>query len=159
MIRRKNGAGRSTDVSTEENKRISWRLQEEVFGQGKLESVDELLAPDYVSHAPGDPELSRGPEDIKEIVRAYHSAFPDINFSVEKQVAEGDMVVTRWIARGTHRGEFMGVPPSGRRIEVSGMSMDRISQGKIVENWNNWEALEMMRQIGAIPDAEHTQGV
>jgi steroid delta-isomerase-like uncharacterized protein len=120
--------------------------------------VDELLAPDYVSHAPGDPELSRGPEDIKQIVRAYRSAFPYINFTVEKQVAEGDMVVTRWIARGTHRGEFMGVPPSGRRIEVSGMSMDRISGGRIVENWNNWEALEMMRQIGAIPDAEHTQG-
>ena len=120
-------------MSTEENKEISWRLQEEVFGQGKLESVDELLAPDYVSHAPGDPELSRGPEDIKQIVRAYHSAFLDINFAVEKQVAEGDMVVTRWIARGTHRGEFMGVPPSGRRIEVSGMSMDRISGGRIVE--------------------------
>jgi steroid delta-isomerase-like uncharacterized protein len=158
-IRRKGVSGRSTDVSTEENKRISWRLQEEVFGQGNLKLVDELLAADYISHAPGDPELSRGPEDIKEVVRAYHSAFPDINFAVEKQVAEGDMVVTRWIARGTHRGEFMGVPPSGRRIEVSGMSMDRISGGKIVENWNNWEALEMMRQIGAIPDAEHTQGV
>jgi steroid delta-isomerase-like uncharacterized protein len=114
-------------MSTEENKRISWRLQEEVFGQGKLELVDELLAPDYVSHAPGDPVLSRGPEDIKEVVRSYHSAFPDINFAVEQQVAEGDMVVTRWTARGTHRGKFMGVPPSGRRIEVSGMSMDRIS--------------------------------
>src|SRR5918993_4810012 len=101
MIRRRSGSGRSTVVSTEENQEISWRLQEEVFGQGKLESVNELVAPDYVSHAPGDPELSRGPEDIKQIVRAYHSAFPDINFTVEKQVAEGDMVVTRWIARGT----------------------------------------------------------
>jgi steroid delta-isomerase-like uncharacterized protein len=158
MIRRMSESGRGTDMSTEENKKISWRLQEEVFGQGKLESVDELLAPDYISHAPGDPELSRGPEVIKQIVRAYHSAFPDINFAVEKQVAEGDMVVTRWIARGTHRGEFMGVPPSSRRIEVSGMSMDRISGGRIVENWNNWEALEMMRQIGAIPDSTHTQG-
>jgi steroid delta-isomerase-like uncharacterized protein len=145
MIRRISGSVRSTDVPTEANKRISWRLQEEVFGQGKLESVDELLAPNYVSHAPGDPELSRRPEDIKETVRAYHSAFPDIIFAVEKQVAEGDMVVTRWIARGTHRGEFMGLPPSGRRIEVSGMSMDRISGGRIVEIWNNWEALEMMR--------------
>src|SRR5918911_2841632 len=104
LMRRGSESGRGTDMSTEENKRISWRLQEEVFGQGKLESVDELLAPDYVSHAPGDPELSRGPEDIKEIVRAYHSAFPDINFAVEQQVAEGDMVVTRWISRGTHRG-------------------------------------------------------
>ncbi len=158
MIRRRSESGRGTDMSTEENKKISWRLQEEVFGQGKLKSVDELLAPDYVSYAPGDPEISRGPEDIKQIVRAYHSAFPDINFAVEQQVAEGDMVVTRWIARGTHRGEFLGVPPSGRRIEVSGMSMDRISGGRIVENWNNWEALEMMRQIGAIPDSAHTQG-
>jgi steroid delta-isomerase-like uncharacterized protein len=158
MIPRRTESGRGTDLTTEENKKISWRLQEEVFGQGKLESVDELLAPDYVSHAPGEPELSRGPEDIKEVVRGYHSAFPDINFAVEKQVAEGDMVVTRWIARGTHRGEFMGFPPSGRRIAVSGMSMDRISGGRIVENWNNWEALEMMRQIGAIPDSEHTQG-
>jgi predicted SnoaL-like aldol condensation-catalyzing enzyme len=111
----------------EENKKISRRLQEEVFGQGKLELVDELLAPDYVSHAPGDPELSRGPQDIKELVRAYHSAFPDIDFAVEKQVAEGDTVVSRWTARGTHRGEFMGVAPSGRMMEVSGMSMDRIS--------------------------------
>jgi steroid delta-isomerase-like uncharacterized protein len=156
--RRSSESGRSTDVSTEENKIVSWRLQEEVFGQGKLELVDELLAPDYLSHAPGDPELNRGRENIKEIVRAYHSAFPDIDFAVEQQVAEVDMVVTRWIARGTHRGEFMGIPPSGRRIAVSGMSMDRISGGRIVENWNNWEALEMMRQIGAIPESEHTQG-
>ena len=145
-------------MSTEENKRISWRLQEDVFGQGKPEMVEELLAPDYVSHAPGDPELGREPEAIKDIVRAYHSAFPDITFTVEKQVAEGDMVVTRWMARGTHLGEFMGVAPSGRRIEVSGMSMDRILGGRIVENWNNWEALELMRQIGAIPDSERTQG-
>jgi steroid delta-isomerase-like uncharacterized protein len=146
-------------MSAQENKIVSWRLQEEVFGQDKLALVDELLAPDYVSHAPGDPELSRGPEDIKEIVRAYHAAFPDLTFTVEKQVAEGDLVVTRWIARGTHQGEFMGVPPSGRRIEVSGMSMDRISGSRIVENWNNWEALEMMEQIGAIPESEHTQGI
>jgi steroid delta-isomerase-like uncharacterized protein len=146
-------------MSAQENKIVSWRLQEEVFGQDKLALVDELLAPDYVSHAPGDPELSRGPEDIKEIVRAYHAAFPDLAFTVEKQVAEGDLVVTRWIARGTHQGEFMGVPPSGRRIEVSGMSMDRISGSRIVEHWNNWEALEMMEQIGAIPESEHTQGI
>lgn len=146
-------------MSAEENKLISWRLQEEVFGGGKLELVDELLAPDYISHAPGDPELSRGPEDIREIVRAYHSAFPDIAFRVEKQVAEGDMVVTRWTARGTHRGEFMGVPPSGRRVRVSGMSMDRISGGRIVENWNYWEALEMMQQIGAVPESGQSRGI
>jgi predicted ester cyclase len=78
---------------------------------------------------------------------------------VEKQVAEADMVVTRWPARGTHRGELMGVAPSGKQIEVSGMSMDHISGGKIAENWVNWEALEMMQQIGAIPESEQTQGI
>src|SRR5215208_1641951 len=156
VTRRGSGSGRSRYMSAQENKIVSWRLQEEVFGQDKLALVDELLAPDYVSHAPGDPELSRGPEDIKEIVRAYHSAFPDLTYTVEKQVAEGDMVVTRWTARGTHRGELMGVAPSGKQIEVSGMSMDRISGGKIAENWVNWEALEMMQQIGAIPESEET---
>jgi predicted SnoaL-like aldol condensation-catalyzing enzyme len=89
-------------MPTEENKIVSWRLQEEVFGQGKLELVAELLASDYVSHAPGDPELSRGPEDIERIVRTYRSAFPDLTCTVEEQVTEGDMVVTRWTARGTH---------------------------------------------------------
>jgi len=123
-----------------------------------VELVDELLAPDYLSHAPGEPELKRGPEDIKEVVRAYHSAFPDLTYTVEKQVAEGDMVVTRWTARGTHQGELIGVPPSGRYIVVSGMSMDRISEGKIAENRTNWGALEMLQQIGAIPESEQTQG-
>lgn len=78
---------------------------------------------------------------------------------MEKQVAEADMVVTRWTARGTHRSELMGVAPSGKQIEVSGMSMDRISGGKIAENWVNWEALEMMQQIGAIPESEQIQGI
>jgi len=146
-------------MPTEENKIVSWRLQEEVFGQGKLELVDELLASDYVSHAPGDPELSRGPEDIKRIVRTYRWAFPDLTYTVEKQVAEGDMVVTRWTARGTHQGEFMGIPPSGNTIEVSGMSMDRFSAGKIAEDWTNWDALEMMQQLGAVPKSGPTQSI
>ena len=114
-------------MTAEENKTIARRLQEEVFGQGNLQVVDELLASDYVSHAPGDPEQRRGVEDIKHIVRTYRSAIPDLTYTVEEQVAEGDMVVTRWTARGTHQGEFMGIAPSGNRIEVSGMSMDRIS--------------------------------
>ncbi len=146
-------------MSTEENKAISRRLQEEVLGQGKVELVDELLAPDYVSHAPGSPEQTRGAEDIKHIVQTYRSAFPDLTYTVEEQVAEGDMVVTRWTARGTHQGEFMGIAASGNSIEVSGMSMDRISGGKIAEDWVNWDALEMLQQIGAIPQSGPTQGI
>ena len=117
-------------MTAEENKTIARRLQEEVFGQGNLELVDELVASDYVSHAPGDPEQRRGMEDIKHIVRTYRSAFPDLTYTVEEQVAEGDMVVRRWTARGTHEGELMGTAPSGNAIEVSGMSMDRISGGQ-----------------------------
>ena len=83
----------------------------------QTELVDELLASNYVSHAPGEPSLSRGGEDIKRIVRTYRSAFPDPVYTVEKRVTEGDMVVTRWTARGTHQGEFMGIPPSGNSIE------------------------------------------
>ena len=146
-------------MTAEENKTIARRLQEEVFGQGNLQVVDELLASDYLSHAPGDPEQSRGVEDIKHIVRTYRSAFPDLTYTVEEQVAEGDMVVTRWTARGTHQGEFMDIAPSGNRIEVSGMSMDRISGGKIVEDWVNWDALEMMQQMGAISQSGLTQGI
>ena len=146
-------------MSAKENKTIFRRLQEEVLGQGNLELVDELLAPDYVSHAPGDSEQTRGAEDIKHIVRTYRAAFPDLTYTVEEQVAEGDMVVTRWTAHGTHQGEFMGIAPSGNSIEVSGMSMDRISGGKIAEDWVNWDALEMMQQIGAIPQTGPTQGI
>jgi predicted ester cyclase len=103
--------------------------------------------------------LRRRPEDIKEIVRAYHSAYPDLTHTMEKQVAEGDMVVTRWTTHGTHQGGVMGISPSGKQIEVSGMSMDRISGGKITENWVNWDTLEMLQQIGVIPESEQTQGI
>jgi predicted SnoaL-like aldol condensation-catalyzing enzyme len=102
MTHRRSGSGRSRRLPAQENKPVSWRLLEEVFGKGKLELVAELLASDYVSHAPGDPELARGPEDIERIVRTYRSAFPDLTYTVEEQVTEGDMVVTRWTARGTH---------------------------------------------------------
>jgi len=146
-------------MSAEENKIISWSLQEEVFGQGKLGLVDELLAPDYVSHAPGDPELRRGPEDIKEIVRAHHSAFPDITYTVEKQVAEGDEVVTRWTARGTH-GRAHGHPPFRQtdRSEWYGHGSHLWGQDR-GELGLNWEAQEMMQDIGAIHEAEQSRGI
>jgi predicted ester cyclase len=98
-------------------------------------------------------------EGIKQIVQTYLSAFPDLAYTVEEQVAEGDMVVTRWRARGTHQGEFMGVAPSGNTIEVSGMSMYRIAGGEIAEDWVNWDALEMMHQVGAVPQSGPIQGI
>ena len=82
----------------------------------------------------------------------YRTAFPDLQITVEDQVAEGDKVVTRWTARGTHRGELLGVTPSGNRVEISGISIDRFSGSKFVESWSNYDALGTMQQIGAIPE-------
>ncbi len=82
----------------------------------------------------------------------YTSAFPDAEITIEDQLAEGDMVATRWTGRGTHQGELMGVQPSGNRVEVMGNSISRIEDGKIVEEWNIYDALGMMQAIGAVPE-------
>jgi predicted ester cyclase len=143
---------------SEENKAIARRVLEAVFsGQGNLDVADELFAPNYVGHDPASPGDIRGPEGAKEFAGMYRSAFPDVQMSVEDQVAEGEKVVTRWIASGTHLGEIMGIAPSGNRVTVTGTSIERIVDGKIVETWDNYDALGMMQQIGAIPSPEHQQ--
>jgi steroid delta-isomerase-like uncharacterized protein len=143
---------------SEENKAIARRALEEVFsGQGDLDVADELFAPNYVGHDPASPEDIRGPEGVKEFASMYRNAFPDVLMSVEDQVAEGDKVVTRWIASGTHQGDMMGIAPTGNRVTVAGTSIERIVNGKIEETWDNYDALGMMEQIGAIPSPEEAQ--
>jgi steroid delta-isomerase-like uncharacterized protein len=143
---------------SEENKAIARRVLEEVFSaQGNLDVADELFAPNYVGHDPVSPEDIRGPEGVKELASMYRNAFPDVQQSVEDQVAEGDKVVTRWIASGTHQGELMGIAPSGNRATVTGISIERIVDGKIVESWDKYDALGMMQQIGAIPSPDQQQ--
>jgi steroid delta-isomerase-like uncharacterized protein len=87
----------------------------------------------------------------------YRNAFPDVQLSIEDQVAEGDKVVTRWIGRGTHQGELMGVAPTGNQVRVDGMTISRIEDGKIIEEWEIYDALGMMQQLGAIPSTEEGQ--
>ena len=145
-------------MSTEENKALLRRSVEEVFSaQGDIDVADEIFAPDYIGHNPTDPQDVRGPEGAKELASIYRSAFPDVRLSIEEQVAEEDRVVTRWIASGTHQGELMGIAPSGNRVTVSGTSIERIVNGKIEETWDNYDALGMMQQIGAIPSPEEAQ--
>ena len=139
---------------SEENKAILRRVTDEVFTRGNLDVVDELLAPDYVLHDPGVPggEL-RGTESFKQQwVSMFRSAFPDLQLSVEDQVAEGDKVVTRYTGRGTHQGELMGIPPTNNEAVVSGIIISRVSDGRIEEEWNNFDALGMMQQLGVIPE-------
>ena len=143
---------------SEENKAIARRALEEIFSaQGDLDVADELIAPNYIGHDPVSPEDVHGPEGVKEFASMYRNAFPDVQMSVEDQIAEGDMVATRWIASGTHQGELMGIAPSGNRVTVSGTSIERIVNGKIEETWDNYDALGMMQQIGAIPSLEDAQ--
>ena len=137
-------------MSVEENKRIARRVFEEVWNQGKLNVADEVTDANYVSHGLGM-EIPPGPAGTRQFVTIYRTAYPDTHFVVEDQIAEGDRVVTRWTAQGTHRGELMGIPPTGKRVTVTGITIDRIVGGKIVETWNNFDALGQLQQLGVIP--------
>ena len=137
---------------SEENKALARRWFEDLFNTGDLAVADEITAQDSVIHDPTLGDLPRGPEGDKQVVNLYRSAFPDANITVEDQVAEGEEVVTRWTGRGTQQGELMGVAASGNRVEVSGIPIIRVSEGKIAETWTNFDALGLMRQIGAIPE-------
>jgi len=143
---------------SEENKALVRREIEEVFNaQGDLDVADEIFAPEYVSHDALGPEDARGPEGAKETARMFRDAFPDVQLSIEDQVAEGDKVVTRWIGSGIHQGELMRIAPTGNQVRVNGITISRIEDGKIAEEWENYDALSMMQQLGAIPSLEEAQ--
>ena len=139
-------------MSAEQNKTVARRFLVEVFGGGNLDLADELIAPNHVSSGPGTlPGLPSGPEGQRQLIGFYRSAFPDVQFTVEDQIAEGERVVTRWTAQGTHTGEFAGLPPTGRAATVTGVGIDRIVDGKIVESWGIFDQFGMLQQLGAIP--------
>ena len=119
---------------SEENKAVARREIEEIFAQGNLDAAEEIYAPDYVGHEPTSGDI-RGIEGAKQFAASYRQAFPDLQPTVEDQVAEGDKVVTRFSARGTHQGatEDFG-PPTGKRMEITGITIERFADGKIVED-------------------------
>jgi serine phosphatase RsbU (regulator of sigma subunit) len=130
----------------EENKSSFRRYLEEVFNQGNLEVADEIFD-HYVSHQPDGSTLERGPEDVKRFVGEFRSAFPDLRISADDQIADGDKVVTRVTLRGTHRGMFRGTAPTGRRVEINGITIFRFSsEGKVVESWDSYDQFRVMRQ-------------
>lgn len=139
-------------MSTEENKATSRRFYEELFNRGNLDAAEEIVASDFVLHDLNLPEEVREIEGLKQFVALYRTAFPDIAFTIEKQVAEGDMVGTRWTARGTHQGELMSIAPTENTVEVEAFTLHRFSEGKIAEDWAHYDALGMMRQLGVISD-------
>ncbi len=135
---------------SEENKAIAARGFE-VYSTGNYDILDEVMSPDYVGHDPALPEPMRGPEAVKAQAAGYRAAFSDLKLTVDQQIAEGEYVVTHWSARGTHDGELFGIPPSGKSVETTGISIARIVDGKVVEDRTEWNALGLMQQVGAVP--------
>ena len=142
-------------MSSETNKTVSRRFYEEVWNKGNLAVLNEIVANDHVNSGPGTlPGLPTGPEGAKQFVMIYRNAFPDTHFTIDEQIAEGDKVVTRWTAHGTHQGELLGIPATGKSSTVTGISIDRIVNGKIAESWGIFDQFGMMQQLGVIPMPE-----
>jgi steroid delta-isomerase-like uncharacterized protein len=136
-------------MSTETNKAIVRQWIDTAWNQGDLSQADALIDPTYVFHDPTAP--ASGPEGLKGVVTMYRAAYPDMHFTLEDLVAEGDKVVWRYTARGTHKGELMGIPPTGKQIEVTGIVISRFADDKWVEDWHNNDTLGMLQQLGVIP--------
>jgi steroid delta-isomerase-like uncharacterized protein len=139
-------------MTAEDNKAQARRLFEEGFSQGKVDVVDEVLDPNFVCYDPNSESGEvRGADTIKGEIEYFRNAVPDLTYTIEDQIAEDDKVVTRYTVSGTHQGEFFGVAPTDKPIRMTGMSIDRFEDGKMVEEWPEYDLLGVMRQLGAVP--------
>jgi steroid delta-isomerase-like uncharacterized protein len=135
----------------EENEALVRRYFEEIWNKGNLELIDELFTTNFVRHGPvGTEGEVRSLEGFKGLVSSYRSGLPDLQIPIEDLIAEGDRVVTRWTAYGTHQGELLGNAPTGNQATVTGILVDRVSGGKIEEEWVAYDTLHFMQQIGGV---------
>ncbi len=141
-------------MSTEENKTIVRRF-EELFNEKQVDRADEFVAPDYIDHG-ALPGQAPGLDGAKQKWAMYIAAIPDLRVPIEDMVAEGDKVVVRWTAEGTQRGELLGIPPTGKRLRFSGISIYRLAEGKVAEVWEQFDRLGLMQQLGVIPTPGQT---
>lgn len=132
----------------EKNKAVARRFLEELWNRSNFAVVDQLLARDYDGHSS---TVIRGPEGAVAFIPQVRTAFPDFRFEVLDQIAEGDKVATRWRLVGTHEGPFQGVPPSGRHVEMTGITIFRLADGRLIEGWTNEDVYGLLQQIGAVP--------
>jgi len=140
-------------VSAQQDKNIVFRQwYEELWNRWNVGAADELLTAEYVLHVSGNPTpINR--EGAKQVVRMFSSAFPDLEHTVDEMIAEGSAVAARWTVRGTHRGEFQGIAPTGKRVTVSGMTVHHMVEGKIRETWLTVDNLDLLQQLGAVPSS------
>lgn len=137
--------------TSEENKAAVWACFE-TGAEGSLEALDEILSAHFVLHDPSSPEDVRGIEGMRALIEMYRSGIPDLRITIEHQFSEGDYVATRWTARGTHEGEIMGAPASGRGVTLTGITISRCSDGMIVEKWEVSDVFGLLQQIKAPPE-------
>ena len=138
-------------MSAEQNKALARRLVEEVFNQGNMSVIDELLSPDFVEHEQLPPEMPPGREATKLMFTMLRSAFPDFKATIEHLIAEGDKAVLSMTWTGTQQGEFMGVPSTGKSMSIGVIDIFRLAEGKFVEHWGQTDMMGMMQQLGAMP--------
>jgi len=138
-------------MSLEKNKTTALRIPLEVFNKGNVNVADEVMAADYIEHAPVPPGLPPGVAGFKLFIPAFRVAFPDFQFTVDDVIAEGDKVVVRLTAQGTQKGEFAGLPASGKQATWSEIHICDMANGKLVEHWVVQDRLGMMQQLGFIP--------
>ena len=141
-------------MSEKENIAIVRRFFEEVCNSKKLDAADELFSSNHKLTDPSLPDVKKGPIGQKELVSIYQTAFPDAIWEVHEMIPAGNKVITRWTGRGTHKNELPGnppIPPTGKEVNVAGIWIHELKDGKIVESWSVWDTLGMLKQLGVIP--------
>jgi steroid delta-isomerase-like uncharacterized protein len=137
-------------MSTETNKATVRRMLEQVFNQRRLDLIDEFFTEDYVGHTVGTPSKS-GLKELRENTAMAHNAFPDQKITIEDAIAEGDKVAARWTSRGTHLGELLGIPATGKQFTQGGMAVYRLVNARVAELWFYPDNLGLMQQLGVVP--------
>ena len=143
-------------MSAEDNKALVRRFVDEVQSAGNIDALDEICSPEFVNHS-AQPGVPSNCEGVKQLTAMFRRAFPDSYFIVEDMMAEGDKVATRKTFHGTHQGEFMGIPPTGRQVSMGLIDIVRIADGRVVEHWSMGDNLGMMRQLGLVPQPGDTE--
>jgi steroid delta-isomerase-like uncharacterized protein len=145
-----NSGGEKSGVTSDDNRALVRRFWEEIWNQGNLSTVDAIVSPDFTLEGPSFPDPLRGPNGLKGWVTTVRTAFPDVRFTVDEEVAEGDKIVNRWSARGTHLGPLMDIPPSGKAILLRGMTLFTVVGNKVSVEYAVEDMLGMLQQIGAV---------
>src|SRR6267378_401439 len=144
---------------SEQNKAIVRRLFEELWNKGNLSVADQLFSPKYAHHDPSTLDFGLGPESERKRATLYRTAFPDLQLTIEDLLAEGETVMARWSCRGTHKGDLSGIAPTGKQFTISGVTIARLTNGKLAEGYVNWDALGLMQQLGGVAELAKTKAV